>query len=275
MKQPNLRKIPLLDLLAEQFPELSRERIFSRVLCGEIFVNGIRERDPKVKVPQDAELVFSERKFVSRGGFKLDAALQAWPIAVQDTVWLDAGASTGGFTDALLQRGARLVHAVDVGFNQLDFSLRQNPRVRSYEKTNIMAVEQLVPAPQAAAADLSFRSLKGAASQLLKLTGGGPVIALLKPQFEAEALAASGVAADQFKGIVADDLIPFVVRETLSGLAEEGVGVKQILASPLRGRAGNQEYLLWLEPATQAQAMEALEHLMARWAGVGTEKDLA
>jgi 23S rRNA (cytidine1920-2'-O)/16S rRNA (cytidine1409-2'-O)-methyltransferase len=227
----------LLDLLVTLFPETPRERLFSRVLCGDVVVDGSVLKDPKVEVPADAEVVLSSKRFVSRGGFKLDPVLEAWALPVAGKVFLDAGCSTGGFTDALLQRGAALVHAVDVGTAQLDWKLRTDPRVRVMEGTNVMALESLDPQPQAAVADLSFRSLRGAAAKILSLTTEGWMVALVKPQFEW-----IDPPAD-FGGVVPDDRIADILDRLDADLRSEGVALVDRKASEVRGRKGNQEFL--------------------------------
>jgi 23S rRNA (cytidine1920-2'-O)/16S rRNA (cytidine1409-2'-O)-methyltransferase len=227
----------LLDLLVTLYPETERERLFSRVLCGDVVVDGAVLRDPKVVVSAEAEIVLSSKRFVSRGGFKLDPVLEAWSVPVEGLVFLDAGCSTGGFTDALLQRGARLVHAVDVGTAQLDWKLRADPRVLVKEGTNVMALEVLDPRPDAAVADLSFRSLRGAASRILSLTTQGWMIALIKPQFEWLN------PPEAFQGIVPDGEIEAILARLENDLRDEGVELKERVPSAVRGRKGNQEYL--------------------------------
>ena len=150
-------------------------------------------------------------KYVSRGGFKLEKALSEFGMDVTGLVMLDAGSSTGGFTDCLLQNGAKAVHSVDVGFNLLDFKIRNDSRVVVHEKQNIMTLtkEALVPAPQAAVADLSFRSIKGAASHILDLVGDTWLIALIKPQFEVPKW------QENFFGVVDD---PDLMRQTLTNV---------------------------------------------------------
>ncbi len=138
-------------------------------------------------VRADAEISIREKPpYVSRGGEKLAAGLDLWGIACEGKTWIDAGCSTGGFTDCLLRRGASLVYAIDVGENQLDWRLRADPRVRVMESTNVMAVraEELDPVPDSAVADLSFRSLRQAAARILGLTTERRGIFLVKPQFE-------------------------------------------------------------------------------------------
>ena len=118
------------------------------ISCGEIRAAGGIVKNPKEKLPEDTPLEIRSRPFVSRGGEKLQSAYEAWGFPVAGKVFVDAGASSGGFTHFLLLNGAKLVHAVDVGFNQLDFSLRLDSRVRNLERTNILAVKRLEPTPQ-------------------------------------------------------------------------------------------------------------------------------
>jgi len=232
-----LRTLHLLDLLVLLYPETPRERLFSLVLCGDVIVNGSVLRDPKSDVTSDAEVVLSSKRFVSRGGFKLDPVLEAWAVPVEGRVVLDAGCSTGGFTDALLQRGAALVYAVDVGSSQLDWKLRADPRVQVMEGTNIMSLERLDPKPHGAVADLSFRSLRGAASKILSLTTEGWLIALIKPQFEWLS------PPPEFQGIVPDDQIEAILAALEADLKLEGVVLTDKVLSAVRGRKGNQEIL--------------------------------
>lgn len=233
----SLKALPLLDLLVGLYPETPRERLFSRVLCGDVVVDGSVLKDPKIRVSSEAEVVVSSRRFVSRGGFKLDPALEAWQLPVEGKIFVDAGCSTGGFTDALLQRGAVLVHAVDVGTAQLDWKLRADPRVRVREGTNIMSLASLDPRPHAAVADLSFRSLRGAAARILSLTADGWLVALIKPQFEWVN------PPPEFQGIVPDERWPEIRDRLAEDLKGEGVELAELLPSAVRGRKGNQEYL--------------------------------
>ncbi len=234
------RRRSLLEQLVRLYPGTDRERLFSRVLAGDVLVDGATERNPKTAVSGEAEIILSSRRFVSRGGFKLDAALEAWNVAIAGKVFVDAGCSTGGFTDALLQRGAAQVHAVDVGTAQLDWKLRTDGRVIVREGTNIMALEWLDPRPHAAVADLSFRSLRGAAAHILSLTTEGWLIALLKPQFEWVN------PPPEFEGIVPDSRLDEILAALETDLNAEGVVMTDKLASPVRGRKGNQEFLVRL-----------------------------
>lgn len=194
-------------------------------------------------VAADAVLTVKSRsRFVSRGGDKLEAALRHFAIDVAGAVALDAGCSTGGFTDCLLQRGARKVYAVDVGYGQFAWSLRQDARVVLMERTNIRNVDPsgLVPPPNLVVADLSFVSLASILPSLVRLAdpAGARFVLLVKPQFEVD-------AAETERGVVVSE----EVRAGAVAAAEEavrgcGLTVEGIVESPLRGAEGNVEYLL-------------------------------
>jgi len=229
-------------LLRERYPEIESKKIFSSILCGEIIVNGERIRDPKTSVPKNALLAWETDKYVGRGGYKLEGALDDLSLSPAGLICLDAGSSTGGFTDCLLSRDALCVHSVDVGYNQLAWKLRSDDRVKVYEQTNLMHLnrEDLYPPPVFAVADLSFRSLRGAASKLLSLTGGGSVLALVKPQFEQP-------VEDNFDGIVRTrEARAAVINSLINDLPSEGVYVHNAAASRVTGRKGNTEIFLLL-----------------------------
>ena len=241
------RYIAILDALLLQFPEYTRDDLYRYVMCGEVRYGSQVITNPREKVSPEWVFTISRDQFVSRGGEKLDAALQAWAIDPIGRCWLDAGASTGGFTDCLLQRGARQVHAVDVGYNQLDYRLRMDPRVLVRERTNILELESLDPVPDAAVCDLSFRSLRGVLRHILDLTAGGWGIALLKPQFEAAAEIRWGRrrAADSGEGVITGELREEVVSAAINALEkDEGVHILRRITSPVPGRRGNREELL-------------------------------
>jgi len=255
-----MKRRPLLEVLQEQEPASGREELLARILCGEVLVDGARVRDPRFRVGGE-RVTHEPRRFVSRGGRKLDGALEAHGPRVEGWCLLDAGCSTGGFTDCLLQRGASRVIAVDVGYGQLDFRLRRDPRVTLLERTNVLSLTpDLLPAvPQAAVADLSFRSLRGAAGHLLGLTSRKLLVALVKPQFE-------WLQPDEsFRGVVRD---PGARRQVLSSLARdlaaEGAHLQMAAAASPAGARGNREYFFWLagEPAG-AQPQRLLDALFA------------
>ena len=247
-----MARVRLLDRLCERYPDRDREQLFALVLCGDVSVNGECLRDPASTVRPDAEIRIRERRYVGRGGYKLEHAIARWEISVSGRVVLDAGASTGGFTDCLLQNGARLVHAVDVGWNQLDYRLRNDSRVRVHERTNIMHLGNLDPPAQGAVADLSFRSLTGAAARIFELSGRSWAVLLIKPQFEWRD------PPESFTGTVPDSSLPTILVDTLTTLRDEGLPLTAIDESPLRGRRGNREFLLLVSSGMPSRAPEDL-----------------
>jgi len=238
----SVKKIPLLKKLKEEYPEYSKDQLTAYVACKNVMINGELVTEPKCKVLEDSDVSFTFDKFVSRGGLKLEGALDAFGIDVHDLVMLDAGSSTGGFTDCLLQSGAKFVHAVDVGYNQLHWKLRTDPRVAVYEKTNIMNVEHLDPKPQGSVCDLSFRSVKGAASHILELCGDTFLLCLVKPQFELPRW------EESFNGVITN---PVLLRDTMEHvydyLFEDGIGIHNMIMSPIKGRKGNTEFMALLK----------------------------
>jgi len=235
-------RLSLKLLLEKRYPDKDSKELYSAVVCGEIFINGEKIRDLKTRVPGNARIEWKVDKYVGRGGLKLEGALDDLNLNPDGKVCLDAGSSTGGFTDCLLSRGALSVHAVDVGYNQLAWKLRSDDRVQVYEKTNLMSLSpgDLLPLPEFAVADLSFRSLRGAASKLLSLTGGGVVLALVKPQFEQP-------VEDNFDGIVRTrEARAAVLKSLVRDLPSEGVFVHDAAASRITGRKGNAEIFLLL-----------------------------
>jgi 23S rRNA (cytidine1920-2'-O)/16S rRNA (cytidine1409-2'-O)-methyltransferase len=220
----------------------SRARAVEVIDAGLVTVGGAPARVASRQVaPAEAVAVAAApARFVSRGGEKLDAALDAWAIDVRGRRVLDAGASTGGFTDCLRQRGAEPVIAVDVGHGQLAWSLRNDPGVVVMEKTNLRHLEQLPGGPaELAVADLSFISLRTVAPALVRLTV--PVatyVLLVKPQFEA------GRSRIGSGGIVRDPAVHReVLGEVVDGLATAGIVVTDVRRSPLTGADGNVEFL--------------------------------
>ncbi len=223
----------------------SRTRAVEAIDAGRVLVGGAPASTAARQVDGGeaiALLAPSGPSYVSRGGHKLAAGLDAFSVDVRGRTALDAGASTGGFTDCLLQRGAVHVFAVDVGRSQLAWSLRQDARVSVMERTNIRDIEPgtLQPTPDVCVADLSFISLRTVAAQLVALTTErADFVLLVKPQYEA------GRARVGRRGIVRDpDVHAAVLAEVVAGLDSAGLGVGAATPSPLRGADGNVEFLV-------------------------------
>ncbi|MFA5570491.1 MAG: TlyA family RNA methyltransferase [Sphaerochaetaceae bacterium] len=235
-------KRPLLELMREHFPHYSDDQLKAFVACREVKIGDETCTNINQLYPHESSVVLQKERYVSRGGYKLEKALVEFPISVRNLVMIDAGSSTGGFTDALLQHGSRLVHAIDVGYNQLDYRLRYHQKVVVHERTNIMSVEKLDPSSDAAVADLSFRSIVKAASHILSLTKQKWMIALIKPQFEIEK------DHPEFDGVISDPhLIRDILESVASQLRDEGVFISNICESPIQGRKGNREFLTLLQ----------------------------
>jgi 23S rRNA (cytidine1920-2'-O)/16S rRNA (cytidine1409-2'-O)-methyltransferase len=248
------RRVRLIELLMRLYPARSEKELFAEILRGDVLVAGEKVMKPGTRVRPEVEISIREKPlYVSRGGEKLAAALDRWGIECGGKTWIDAGCSTGGFTDCLLRRGASLVYAVDVGENQLDWRLRADPRVRIMESTNIMAVraDQLDPPPDSAVADLSFRSIRQAASRILGLTAEKRGIFLVKPQFE------YAHPPREFTGVVqGQGAHRAIIIDLVAGLGNEGVGVEDGIESPLRGRKGNREFLFLLRLGGDRREMD-------------------
>ncbi len=258
MKQ---KKKPLLQLLMHQYsPKYTKDQLTAFVVCKNVYANGELSTDPRQLFGEEVSLSLSFEQYVSRGGYKLEHALEEFSLSVAGLVMLDAGSSTGGFTDCLLQRGAKLVHSVDVGYNQLDWRLRTDSRVRVLEKQNIMTLEELDPPPQAAVCDLSFRSIGEAASLILSLAGNTWLVALIKPQFEVPK------DLEDFTGVITDPALLVEVMHTVyTFLSEEGVGIHALALSPLTGHKGNREFLALLKKSEgfdRASFTDRLEELL-------------
>jgi len=232
----------LFPLLKKKFTDYTDKELYSFILCGKVKVDGGVLKDPKINVREIAKIELLGEKWVSRGGDKLSGALSYFSIDVTDKVFLDAGSSTGGFTHCLLTKGASRVHSVDVGYNQLHFTLRTDPRVIVHEKTNVMSLTSLDPRPHGAVADLSFRSISGAAPLIISLTSEKWLIALIKPQFEWKN------PPEEFDGVIKDPLIILEILETVVDQLEgEGIFLHGVTPSAITGRKGNQEYLFLLK----------------------------
>lgn len=243
-KKQKAGKLRIDRLLADRGLVESRERGQALILAGQILVNGQKQDKAGSLVPDDAEIrILGEvLPYVSRGGLKLAGALKEFGVSAEGKLVLDVGASTGGFTDCLLQHGAKKVYAVDVGYGQLAWKLRQDPRVVTIERVNIRAIEpSLVPEPvDIAVIDVSFISLEKVVPSILQfLRPGAELVALIKPQFEV------GKGQVGKGGIVRDEAArsAAVVRIT-DFIGALGFEVKGVISSPITGQDGNVEFLI-------------------------------
>ncbi|HEX2029800.1 MAG TPA: TlyA family RNA methyltransferase [Actinomycetota bacterium] len=234
----------------------SRTEAQRAVEAGSVTIAGRPATKPSTLVAPDEPIAVSgpSRRFASRGGEKLAAALDRFGVDAEGRRCLDAGASAGGFTDALLSRGAAAVVAVDVGYGQLDWALRSDPRVTVMERVNVrqLIADRLPFRPDLVVADLSFISLAKVIGPLAELAApGAEFVLLVKPQFEAgrEAVGRGGVVAD-----------PAVWRRSVEAVAaacrRSGLGVRGVMASPLSGPAGNVEFLLYARDGAPDAALD-------------------
>ena len=238
-------------LLVELGLSTSREKAKTVIMAGDVFVNGQREDkagsmfDPeKSKIDERGDKL----KYVSRGGLKLEKALASFPIDLNGAVCMDIGASTGGFTDCMLQNGAKKVYSIDVGHGQLAWSLRNDERVVCMEKTNFRYVkpEDLGESPDFASCDVSFISLTKILEPAVNiLKDGAQMVCLIKPQFEA------GREEVGKKGVVRDKKVhEAVVLKVIDYARSVGFKILGLDYSPIKGPEGNIEYLLYMEKAT-------------------------
>lgn len=239
-----MAKTRLDTLIVERGIAPSRERARSLIMAGQVLVGGRRVDKPGTGVDPAAKVALAGegQRFVSRGGLKLEHALEHFGIDVRTLVVADVGASTGGFTDCLLQRGAARVYAIDVGQGQLDWKLRQDPRVVVMERTNARLLRPLPEPVDAAVVDVSFISLRLVLPVVRRLLREhGWVVALIKPQFEAgPRLVGKG-------GVVRDPAVHGrVVDEVLRAAEALGFQHAGLCPSPLLGPAGNREFLVHL-----------------------------
>ena len=240
-----LKKVRLDKLLSERGIVESREKAKAIILGGNVFVNGIIIDKAGALVKSDVILdVKSRLPYVSRGGLKLEHALKEFDMDVRGKIAMDVGASTGGFTDCLLQNGSKKVYAIDVGYGQFDWTLRGNERIVLLEKTNIRYLDgDPVPDPiDIATIDVSFISLLKVIPNVLDfLIPNGEIIALIKPQFE------TGRENVGKGGVVKDENRQLEVIERIKTESEKmGLEVKGVTKSPIKGAKGNVEYFIYL-----------------------------
>jgi len=261
-------------LLVERGLAETRSRAQALVLAGRVRVGegdgARRDRKSGDLVAVDAQIdVVGSRQWVSRGAHKLLAALDAFGVDPAGLVGVDVGASTGGFTDVLLDRGATRVYAIDVGYGQLAERLRHDPRVVSMERVNARTLEaSTLPEPvDLAVVDVSFISLGLVLAPIRSVLrdGAGPIVALVKPQFEAG-------KADARGGVVRDPAIHRrVLRETRARADAAGLGMRAVIPSPILGPEGNREFLVHLQAGPGCADIEMLidDAVDAAWEGAG------
>ncbi len=257
-----------LDNAVAELAGITRSRARALIMAGRVRVDGLPATKAGQNVRDDASVEIEDaRRFVSRGGEKLDAALDAFGVDVRGATALDVGASTGGFTDCLLQRGAASVTALDVGYGQISWSLRNDPRVTVVERTNFRHVsDEAFPSGfDVVTIDTSFISLRAILERAAcYVRPNGTIVALVKPQFEAgrERVGRGGVVRDpsEHRRVLAD---------VIEAARERGLVACGLIASPLLGPAGNREFLL----ALRKQGDDAVD--AARIAAVvGEERQL-
>lgn len=246
-------------LLVKRNLAASREKAKAIIMTGNVFVNGQREDKAGSTFKEDAliEVKGNPMKYVSRGGYKLEKAIDLWQVPLQDKICMDVGSSTGGFTDCMLQNGAQKVYAIDVGTNQLAWKLRQDERVISMEKTNIRYVtrEDIADFIDFFSVDVAFISLKKVLEPVKALlTQEGQGVCLVKLQFEA------GREKVGKKGVVRD---PKVHREVLEQIMQYvlsiGFEILELSFSPIKGPEGNIEYLLYIQNTDRIPEGDSLE----------------
>ncbi len=252
-------------LLVELGLAESRERAKAYIMAGVVYVDGQREDKPGLKVKRSTHLEVRERmKYVSRGGLKLEKAMASFAVSLEGKVCMDVGASTGGFTDCMLQNGATKVYAVDVGYGQLAWKLRQDERVICMEKTNIRYVspEDIGEAIAFSSIDVSFISLTKVLQPLsLLLKEGADIVALIKPQFEA------GREQVEKHGVVRKPKVhEQVIHEVWDYARGIGFGVQGLDFSPIKGPEGNIEYLIHIKKGGEellTQQEESISRVVA------------
>lgn len=237
----------------------SREKAKAVIMAGNVFVDGQREDKAGTTFSPDVSIEVKGHAlpYVSRGGLKLEKALAVFDVNVKDKVCTDVGSSTGGFTDCMLQNGARKVYAIDVGRGQLDWKLRQDSRVVYMEKTNIRYVtsEDIGEPVDFSSVDVSFISLTKVLEPIRNyLKEDGEIVALIKPQFEA------GREKVGKKGVVRDKAVHREVIEKIADYARNiGFGVMELDYSPIRGPEGNIEYLIRLKKGAESMGKDMEE----------------
>lgn len=240
----------------------SRELAKAYIMAGNVYVEGMKENKAGTKISTDAKIEVrgAQMKYVSRGGYKLEKAIEEFGISLEGKISLDIGASTGGFTDCMLQNGAIKVYAIDVGYGQFAWKLRTDPRVVCLEKTNVRYVTEKEVPDQGdfASIDVSFISLTKVLPAVCGVLGeNGQLVCLIKPQFEA------GREKVGKKGVVKDINVHKEVIEKIADFAmSQNLGVLGISFSPIKGPEGNIEYLIYLDKKAAGLPLEDVQRLV-------------
>jgi 23S rRNA (cytidine1920-2'-O)/16S rRNA (cytidine1409-2'-O)-methyltransferase len=255
--------------MVEQGCAESREKAKAIIMAGDVFIQNQRYDKPGMLLPKDSQLdVRGGLRYVSRGGLKLEKAMQKFPITLERKTAMDIGASTGGFTDCMLQNGAEKVYSVDVGYGQLAWKLRTDSRVVNLERTNVryLTSEQVPELVDFFSVDVAFISLRLVLPVARKfLKDGGEAVCLIKPQFEA------GKEKVGKKGVVRDPAVHReVIEQITSFVLQNGFSVLGLTYSPVRGPEGNIEYLLYLRKSDRpvsaalniAETVEESHHVL-------------
>jgi 23S rRNA (cytidine1920-2'-O)/16S rRNA (cytidine1409-2'-O)-methyltransferase len=245
-----MQKTRLDILLVDRGLAESRQKAQSLIMAGQVLVDDHVVDKPGKRVPEDVHVTVREGlQYVSRGGIKLEHALSRFRVDVTEKIVADVGASTGGFTDCLLQQGARRVYAIDVGYGQLAWRLRQDPRVVVLERTNIRHLHSLPDPIEVGTVDVAFISLSLVFPPVMELLQPeGEIVALVKPQFEAgrEQVGRGGVVKDP-------DVHRAVLEKVATSAMAAGLRVRGLVPSPIKGPSGNLEFFLHLSKDQQLE----------------------
>lgn len=245
----------------------TKSKAAAAILAGHVKINDeyITKAGFQINPTKEYEIVVKSMPFVSRGGFKLKKALDTFPVKIEGRICLDAGASTGGFTDCLLQNGAKFVYAADVGYGQLDWKIRSDERVKTIERTNLKncAFEEIYsenePIADLLVSDLSFISLTKVLPNLKNLLSPDfhEMILLIKPQFEA------GKEKVEKGGVVRDKKVHQEVIENVINCAKElNYSINDLTFSSIKGPSGNIEYLIWLSTHNENKATLDIKNIV-------------
>ena len=230
-------------LLLKRGLETSRKKAISLIMSGKVIVDENRIDKPGKMISKNANIRLKNKKtpFVSRGALKLKKAIEKWPVNIENTICLDVGASTGGFTEILLNKGAKKIFAVDVGYGQLAWKLRNDKRVINLERTNILhiKIDKIKPIPSIAVIDVSFISITNVLPKIINyLTSEAYIYTLIKPQFEVEKINISkgGIVRNDY---IREKIIKKIINYT-KNLGLKNIGISK---SPITGTKGNIEYI--------------------------------